>query len=263
MLVFLKLGGSLITDKNKPHTPRGETLTRLSAEIAAAIKNDPGLSILVGHGSGSFGHVAGHKHGTRKGVNTGGEWLGFAEVWSEARALNQLVMESLYSAGLPVMAFPPSAGVITCNGQVVSWDIQAMKACLQSGLIPVIQGDVVFDICQGGTILSTEECFGYLAPLLHPERILLAGMEPGVWADFPTCHRLLQQITPADFRGDLPGVEESRAIDVTGGMQTKVMEMLKTIRKVQGLKALIFSGEKPGTLQRALAGENPGTLILS
>jgi isopentenyl phosphate kinase len=43
----------------------------------------------------------------------------------------------------------------------------------------------------GGTILSTEDLFTYLAGLLHPEQILLAGNEPGVWADFPKNSRLL------------------------------------------------------------------------
>jgi len=35
MLTFLKLGGSLITDKTQPRTPRPEVLARLMAEIAA------------------------------------------------------------------------------------------------------------------------------------------------------------------------------------------------------------------------------------
>ncbi|MEZ4718850.1 MAG: hypothetical protein R2851_22555 [Caldilineaceae bacterium] len=34
--IFLKLGGSLITDKRAPETPRLDVIHRLAAEIAAA-----------------------------------------------------------------------------------------------------------------------------------------------------------------------------------------------------------------------------------
>lgn len=67
-LVFLKLGGSLITDKTRPRTVRLDTLKRLCAEIASARKHDPNLQLLLGHGSGSFGHVAAKKYKTREGL---------------------------------------------------------------------------------------------------------------------------------------------------------------------------------------------------
>jgi isopentenyl phosphate kinase len=66
-LAFLKLGGSLITDKDLPYTPRLDKLTRLAQEIKAALFSDRltgtqkqmGLKLILGHGSGSFGHTAG------------------------------------------------------------------------------------------------------------------------------------------------------------------------------------------------------------
>ena len=64
MLVFLKLGGSLITDKNKPNTAQALVLARIAGEISATLKNNKGIKLLIGHGSGSFGHVAGEKYGT-------------------------------------------------------------------------------------------------------------------------------------------------------------------------------------------------------
>ncbi|MFN3331018.1 MAG: uridylate kinase, partial [Caldilinea sp.] len=67
MLVFLKLGGSLITDKRKAETPRLDVIARLAQEIAAAQQDDPALRLVIGHGSGSFGHIYGRKYGTRDG----------------------------------------------------------------------------------------------------------------------------------------------------------------------------------------------------
>ena len=80
MLIFLKLGGSLITDKNTPRALRPELLARLMREIAEARAARPGMRIVLGHGSGSFGHVEARRYGTRAGVRTDEDWLRFAEV---------------------------------------------------------------------------------------------------------------------------------------------------------------------------------------
>ena len=74
-----------------------------------------------------------------------------------------------------------------------------IRAALSNGLLPVIHGDVAFDEIRGGTILSTEDLFAHLAHQLHPQRILLAGLEAGVWADFPAHKHLLAEITPGSF----------------------------------------------------------------
>ena len=50
MMIFLKLGGSLITDKTGVEAARPAVLARLAAEIAAARAAQPGLPLLIGHG---------------------------------------------------------------------------------------------------------------------------------------------------------------------------------------------------------------------
>ncbi|MFN3762874.1 MAG: hypothetical protein ACK4WK_06715, partial [Anaerolineae bacterium] len=76
--VFLKLGGSLITDKSSPYTPRPEVIRRLAEEVREALEARPDLELVVGHGSGSFGHAAAAPYGTRQGVRTPREWRGYA-----------------------------------------------------------------------------------------------------------------------------------------------------------------------------------------
>jgi isopentenyl phosphate kinase len=261
-LYFIKLGGSLITDKNKPHTARARVIARLAGEMAEARQLDPDLQLVVGHGSGSFGHVAGNKYHTRQGVHTPADWLGFSEVWQAARALNQIVAEAMYKAGLPVIAFPPSAAILAQNGQVTRWDIQPIRAALSAGLVPLVNGDVVFDTLLGGTILSTEDLFSYLAPLLRPQRILLAGLEKGVWADYPVCKQLIAKITPQSYTELAGSLAGSAAVDVTGGMAEKVKNMLALVEQVPGTEALVFSGNRPGQVRQALLGAVPGTLIV-
>jgi isopentenyl phosphate kinase len=260
-LTFLKLGGSLITDKDTPRTPRREVLARLAGEIASARQVHPRLPLILGHGSGSFGHSEARKHNTRQGVHSIEGWLGFAAVWKEARALNQIVLEALLEAGLPVIAFPPSAAVIASGGKVKHWDLSPITAALGAGLIPLINGDTIFDDTRGGTILSTEDLFLYLAAALRPKRILLAGREAGVWADFPACTQLIPYISEKNFDQLASSIGGSASVDVTGGMIEKVRSMLALTESLPELRSIIFSGSQPGLVSAALTGQNPGTLI--
>jgi isopentenyl phosphate kinase len=260
-LIFLKLGGSLITDKNRPRTLRQEILDRLAQEIGMALEGSPELRLVLGHGSGSYGHIPGKKYGTRQGVHTPEQWRGFAEVWFDASTLNRLVIEALHQAGLPAVALPPVASVIADDGQVASWDLTPLRETLRAGLLPVVFGDVVYDRTRGGTILSTEDLFAHLARELQPARLLLAGIERGVWEDFPACTRLIPEITSGNLAQVAPSLGGSTATDVTGGMASKVQQSLDLAQEVPGLEVLIFSGEENGAVREALLGEARGTLI--
>lgn len=260
-LVLLKLGGSLITEKSRPSTARPQLIHRIAAEIAAARKQNPALQLVLGHGSGSFGHVPAKTHGTRDGVSTPEQWHGFTEVWRQAGALNRIVVEALHNAGLVPISLPASASVTAADGQVASWDLYPLKAALAAGLLPVVYGDTVFDHHRGGTILSTEDLFAHLARQLQPKRILLAGLEAGVWADYPACTQLVPEITPDNIQQVSPALGGSASTDVTGGMTSKVLQMLDLAKVIPGLQISIFSGEPQDATLQALLGEPMGTLI--
>ena len=261
MLFFLKLGGSLITEKDNPYTARDTILHQIAEEIKLARQEFPEMQLLLGHGSGSFGHVSAKKFKTRDGVDTPEEWTGFVNVWKDARKLNQIVIETLSASGLPVLAFPPSAAIVCQGRKVKSWDIQPIKKALKAGLIPLVNGDVIFDEFLGGTILSTEELFFHLASCLKPEKILLAGKEQGVWEDFPNRTKLLRIINANNLAQIEKNLQGSEFTDVTGGMLEKVKNMLDILKNIPKTGVLIFSGEQKGELYKALSGGNPGTLI--
>jgi isopentenyl phosphate kinase len=260
-LVFLKLGGSLITDKTQPYTPRLDKLAGLALQISTALSRTPGLRLVLGHGSGSFGHTAAKQHGTRNGVHNAEGWRGFAEVHFQAEQLNHHVMDALHNAGISALAFPPSGAVIASDGQVALWETTPIRMALTNGILPVVYGDTVFDEVRGGTILSTEDLFQFLARQLTPERILLAGLEAGVWADFPARTRLLNEISPKSYAAMRAGLGAAVGTDVTGGMESKVRQMLALIQEMPRLEAVIFSAEGAGNLTSALAGEPIGTKI--
>jgi isopentenyl phosphate kinase len=260
-LVFLKLGGSLITEKHTPSTPRPDVIARLAQEIRLAKQQQPNLQLILGHGSGSFGHSAAEKYGTRQGVDSPDGWRGFGEVWNQARKLNNLVMDALHQAGLAAISFPVSAGAVTRDGEVTGWNLAPLKAALSNRMLPVVYGDVAFDTVRGGTILSTEDIFTHLARELKPQRILLAGLEPGVWVDYPQCSQLVDTITPETVDDIMPVLGGSVAADVTGGMRSKVEEMLALVNEIPGLEVFIFSGETEGLITISLIETPPGTKI--
>ena len=262
-LTFLKLGGSLITDKTTPLTARLDVIGRIANEIALAKQQNPSLQLVIGHGSGSFGHAAASLHQTQSGGKGKAYWQGFAEVWAAARTLNQIVVESLIRSGLPVIAFPPSAGVVAEENALRHWNLRPIKAALSHNLIPVVQGDDIFDMQQGGTIFSTEVIFQYLAKDLLPRNLLLAGSDEGVYTDSQQPENVIARITPSNVHEVLPVLSGAEAVDVTGGMLAKVMLMVSLVEENPQIEVQIFSGLTPGNIQEALMGEKLGTAIHS
>jgi isopentenyl phosphate kinase len=249
-LIFLKLGGSLITDKTAVEQVRLDVLARVAAEIAAARAGDPSLNLLLGHGSGSFGHVAAARHQTRRGVAGAAGWRGFAEVSDAAARLNRQVIAALLAAGVPAVAFQPSAAALCRDGQIISLPIvDGLRAALAAGLVPVIYGDVAFDETRGGTIIATEEVMTALAEPLRPRWLLLAGETAGV---YDAAGQVVEAISAESLAGLLPALGGSRGTDVTGGMVAKVRQMLDLAATHAGLSVRIFSGLEPDLLHSLL-----------
>ena len=259
--ILVKFGGSLITNKDRPYTALPKRIRALAKEIKRYRDHSPNIPIIIGHGSGSFGHVTAQQHQTRKGVQTSEQWQGFSDVWWDARKLNTIVVEILKEEKLPVISFPASGAIVTNNHQVQSWSLAPIQQALSQHLVPVVYGDVVMDTRIGGTILSTEEIFFYLSHHLLPKRIILLGVEPGVWSDFPAKTTILPSITPQNFDRFEQSILGSASTDVTGGMIEKVKTMLDLIRQLPGLTIQICDGITPGNLYQSLLGSTIGTVI--
>jgi len=254
-LVFVKLGGSVITDKRAPETARPEVIARLAREIARALSGRPGLRLVLGHGSGSFGHITARRYGTRQGVQGEAGWAGFAQVAAVAARLNRLVADTCLASGLPVWTLQPSTSARCREGQLLALETFQIEQALAHGLVPLVYGDVALDAVQGGTIVSTEQIFAYLARRLRPDRLVLVGTVDGVFEGDPlrdpaACP--VPEITAANWFGVRAALGGSYATDVTGGMRTKVEEMVALAQDLPGLVVHLISGERPGALEATL-----------
>lgn len=260
-LVFVKLGGSLITDKTKPFTARMDVIKRLSVEIHEA-RVEGKLRLLVGHGGGSFPHVPAKKYQVHKGVINAETYRGIAEVQDAASKLNRIVIESLIEAGENAVSVQPSACALASEGKIVHFDVRPLRKMLSQHLLPVPYGDVVVDLKRGCSILSTEVIFDHLARKLKPSRIILAGVTDGVFTSDPQLDakaERIPEITPGNFGSIKASLAGSAGIDVTGGMLHKV-EILLGLAEI-GIPSTVISGLESGNLKSALLGSKSGTTI--
>lgn len=254
-LTFIKLGGSLITDKRQPEAPRPDVLERLAHEIETVRRAHPDLKLVVGHGSGSFGHLYGRRYGTRQGVAGPEGWYGFAATADAAARLNRIVTAALLKAGAPAWSIQPSAGLRCVDGKVVDGPLFAVERALANRLLPVLYGDVALDDVRGGVIAGTEEIFEWLARHLPPQRLVLAGEVDGVYTADPNLNPTAERIpviTPASFAQVRAALGGSHGVDVTGGMAAKVAQALALTQAHPTLEVIICSGLIPGHMQRAL-----------
>lgn len=267
-LVFVKWGGSLITDKTRPETARPEIIRRLAREVRQAQREDETLRVLLGHGSGSFGHVAARRYRVREGVCGSAGWVGYARTAAAAARLNRIVVDICLEEGLSVVSLPPSASAWCEDGRLVSLATEPHRFLLARRVTPVVYGDVALDRVRGGTIVSTEEVFAFLArhdPGLRPDRILLVGEVDGVFTRDPRQHpdaRLIPLLTPEAALGQ-QGLGGSHGTDVTGGMAAKVRVMAQLVQDLPTIRVHIFSGLEEGQLALALLHpeQAPGTCI--
>lgn len=252
-IIFIKIGGSLITDKTKPFSLRAKALDTICAEIKLATKS--GKQLIVGHGAGSFAHFPAKKYQTHKGVINQQSYRGIAEVADVAAQLNRIVVKKLLDKQINAVSVSPLSIMLAENHRLKSLCSDTVEELLKLGLLPVLYGDQIIDTKVGCTIFSTEKVLGYLAlHLKHKgyrvEKIIHCGQTNGVYDEDGQTIPLINLDNIETYRKSLTG---SGGVDVTGGMLHKVEETLQLAR--QGIPGLIIDGIENGSLSKAVAGE--------
>jgi isopentenyl phosphate kinase len=242
MTTVLKLGGSLITDKERAETLDGAALDAAVDAVAAA---DDDLALV--HGAGSFGHHYAEKHGVS--VTDGTEDAGAAlEIHGSMTILNRFVLSRLHDRDVPAMPVHPlSAGARDADA-TLDMPIPAVRTMLGEGVVPVSHGDVIAHEGRGTTIISGDEVVVRFAEGLDADRVGLCSTVDGVYdADGNVIDRV------EDFDAVADALGGSDATDVTGGMAGKVRTLLDV-----DAPAYVFGA---ADLETFLTGGEPGTRI--
>lgn len=254
-VILIKFGGSIITDKNTPYKARPEVIKRLVREI----KNSGITSLVLAHGSGSFGHTSAQKYGGKKGYKS--LW-GVAKVARDAMEINRIVMDILIDERLPAVSLRPMSMMITNGGKLKENLFEIIENVLNQGLIPVVYGDVIWDKKWKSTIYSGETTLNEIGIYLSKKgyrinRIMQAGETNGVYDDKG---KTIPLINKGNWKSIKRYVFNSKRADVTGEMKHKIENALSIAGK--GIKTWIVNGIIPNELSRALQGKTiHGTII--
>ena len=246
-VVILKIGGSVITEKEKPFTARKEGIRVVVEAIA-----EYGKPLVIVHGAGSFGHFLAKKYGlSRKPSSAKPEDV--SEIRASVLKLNSMVVDTIQSKGVSIYWFQPYTFSKENSSEKLA---MSFKGLIEKGISPLSFGDVV-PTEDGFRIISGDEIVRSLAILLKPSRVVFATDVDGIYRKFGADRKPMQEIYIEDIEElAFKPVKD----DVTGGMEGKLGEALRIAKA--GVDVLFTNGLKKERLMKALKGKDPdGTLV--
>jgi isopentenyl phosphate kinase len=263
--VFIKFGGSFISPKrNKREVLLGLRIQDAAREIRKALdyaaKHGTGISLVIGHGAGRFGHAPAKYFQARKGYCDRFGWEPLPVIREAMLRMNLRFIEHCRRGGLSPLTVSPFAIAEGRAGKLCRLDTATIRQLLSNGQIPLIHGDIILDSRQGFGIASTEELLARLAAEIRFDRIVMLtdvdGVHDGDGATIPL-------ITPRNMGRHLGSLGGSKGPDVTGGMSDKVKNLLRLVESGRVKEARIMtSAPRSRDLFDAILGVgHAGTLI--
>jgi isopentenyl phosphate kinase len=254
-LTVLKLGGSAITDKARECTPDIPTIQSVADQLRGY-----DLPLILIHGGGSYAHPFVAESGLGNGLSDQSQLRSVSETEFFLSQLTRIVCASLLLRGQLPVPFHPMSFVTLDNGKVKRILLDPVRKALQSELIPLLHGDLVFDESRGIGVLSGDRIASLLGLRLGASRVLLGSDVEGVYSQNPKtfpCATLIPEVTSENFRSALRASRGSSG-DATGGMGEKVRQALQLAKN--GCECYIFNLKEKNALRKILEGDRiPGT----
>jgi isopentenyl phosphate kinase len=247
-LALMKLGGSVVTFKDRPLAANIDAIDNISRVLAGI-----DTPMMLVHGGGSFGHYRSVQYDMHTKPSNY-DPHGVSVVHESMIALNQIIVNSLIRAGLNPYGMSPS--VFASGHAPLAARIKQISAMAKSRVIPVTFGDVVHEEGSKYSILSGDSLMTMLAKALRPSRVIFATDVDGIYRDFRT-RNLLSEVSASTRKVRF---SKGAVADVTGGMQRKVTEAFKIASC--GMDVLMVSGLQPERIVEAVRGRlSVGTVV--
>ena len=244
-MILIKLGGSVITNKEKPLSVRRKTIDNLAKSLK---KIDE--SMIIVHGGGSYGHYWSVKydmHTKEKKYDL----RGVAIIKNSMIELNKIVLDSMLKNKLNPYCLPPTDFML--GNKPISKKVKEIEKIAKSGLIPVTYGDALWYGQKKTYILSGDKIMTHLAKILKPRLSIFVLNEDGLYSDLKS-KKLIYEL-----KGKRPSISENKK-DVTGGMVRKVEEASKISK--MGINVFFVNGNKPERIVKAVKNRKfEGTLF--
>ncbi len=261
-MIILKIGGSILTNKDAVSEVDTKSLKRIASEIKSSLDNSFKELIIV-HGAGSFGHPPAKKYKIGEKFDESEypqKRIGFCETQNAVKKLNMYICEAFIDEGLPVVAIPASSFMRATNKRITDGNLDSFKRYLEKGFIPVIYGDVVLDDELEICVISGDQIIQYLAKNLNPDMVVLGTDVDGVYNKNPKTHDDAIFFDKFSSLDDLDTLEGTTNVDVTGGMVGKIKELLYLADL--GIESKIINAEVEDNVFKVLENEKvKGTVI--
>jgi len=244
-MILIKLGGSIITNKEKPLSARQKTINNISKSLRKI--DEP---IIIVHGGGSYGHYWSVKYNMHTKERKY-DLRGVAIVKNSMIELNKIILDSLLKNNLNPYCLPPT-DFMSGNKPILK-KIKEIEKIAKSGFIPVTYGDALWYGQKKTYILSGDKIMTHLAKILKPRLCIFALNEDGLYSDLKS-KKLIYEL-----KNERPLISKNK-MDVTGGMTRKLEEALKISKK--GINVFFANGNKPERIVKAIKNRTfEGTLF--
>ena len=254
--VFIKLGGSLITDKATPKHAHTARISALAQEISELYTSHPDTVFFIGNGAGSYGHYAVHETKWREKKN---DPMRIAKIRQVTTELHYMIRDALIAAGVPALSFAATSFSGRYKSQPKAW-LESMFSYATHGSVPLVFGDMVYDDNEGSYVLSTEEILETIAKDWTKAGnsidafIYCTSVDGVLDAD----HKAIPTITA---KTEITSIAGTHGFDVTGGMAQKIAAGKRALAYTKYV--YIINGTTPGSITKAVNHDTIGTRIIA
>jgi len=254
-IMIIKLGGSVITEKNKPFSLKSEILDDLIDQIVKAKQK-----CIVIHGAGSFAHPLAQKYDIVSGKNPKikNQIYGLAETHSGVAKLNTIITNKFLEKGIATIPLQPST-LFHQDLQNLDNLHKIINDLLDLNITPLLYGDIIlgsdtkFSIISGDRIIL-EICKQFvLSEKEHHyqiSKVIFCFDQDGLFVkDEKEKKKILLECKQEEL-DHLQFYTLQTKIDVTGGIKGKLQET-KEICKLK-IPVQLVNGQKKNYLLKAL-----------
>ncbi len=258
-ILVLKLGGSLLTDKSTPYTLKEDVLEAVTTEIKECI--DLGLikSLVIVHGVGSFGHPPVLRYNLHKGFKDKEQLISMSKTQQIVNELRKTIATKFLDKGIPINLMHASSMIVGNKMVITNHAFDSLKGFLSLGMVPLIGGDMMYDIGMGFSVCGGDQIAVVLSRVLNAKHLMFATDVPGVYNQDPqsgTNAQLVKELNINDLDQFLKTLDESSKADASGRMRGKLLSLVPiTDQIIKGLEVAIFSMNEKDTLKKYLKGE--------
>jgi isopentenyl phosphate kinase len=222
-MIFLKLGGSLLSDSGKPFVMNW---TSLGTVIDSLSQMDE--EMIVFHGGGGFGNFIAKEYA--------GTEVGFFKIREAMARMNNMVVSSFIAKGIPAVGFSPGSFMVARNGKITEGFFDHIAGAVKN-YVPVLHSDAVLDRENGYSYVSAEKIMNEIARHTKPRRVLIACSSPLLMDG-----EKVKEIADWNYR-DIVST-------FTPEIQAKVIETAE-LSAGHRIEAYVFDGSSPDAINRA------------